>query len=252
MKRLLMFTLIELLVVIAIIAILAAMLLPALAKAREKARAISCVNNMKQVTLGALLYNDEYDGNVFGCRIWRHATTRNEPLWWYELIYLDFAQSPFGLSTRTSKIGSGQQSANLVGNTSYIVDMLVCPSDSIGCVNWFWVPIPLSFGINAFINGTGNWSGSATLNLSSQSQAKNPSDIPYFADNYVYQQKNGSFKTYAFGSAPDQNSVRNNGAHGTRRNIAMFDGHVESQSATKYRTGSGYEDLWNGTDYGYK
>jgi prepilin-type N-terminal cleavage/methylation domain-containing protein/prepilin-type processing-associated H-X9-DG protein len=81
------FTLIELLVVIAIIAILAAILFPVFAQAREKARAISCVSNLKQLGLAYRMYTEDYDEMVVPDYEYVGGPAAGNLLWYPDIMY---------------------------------------------------------------------------------------------------------------------------------------------------------------------
>jgi prepilin-type N-terminal cleavage/methylation domain-containing protein len=83
MKRHQGFTLIELLVVIAIIAILAAILFPVFAQAREKARAATCLSNLKQVGMATRMYTQDYDEVLVPSYLYNSTTTWK---WWWDLL----------------------------------------------------------------------------------------------------------------------------------------------------------------------
>ncbi len=204
------FTLIELLVVIAIIAILAALLLPALSKARNRAQAMSCVSNLKQMSLGLHGYLNDFSDtfpalDYGGAGVWS----------WPAALY------PYIAGNELVLIYGVYQTLN--NKTPY-----QCPSQ----LKWDQSAGYVSYGYNLNALGTSNYAGTSyygqpvsyPINLS---RIKRPSLQLVWADSW------GGSTTLENRSRGSYKLVQSNNLcfrHDKRSNSAYADGHVAPES----------------------
>ena len=184
------FTLIELLVVIAIIAILAAILFPVFARAREKARQTTCLNNVKQLALGLLMYAQDYDerfphGYVYG--------TGPEAGGWYTFI------GPY------------------IKNTQ----ILICPSQN--------VTVTCSYGVsynNMFTDTTSGPRGCKLGAIDAPAEALLLGETATAAGGSTWYYYSPKRYPYPYDVAP-YNRIPNPGRHNDGSNVAFADGHAK-------------------------